>query len=426
MAAESDHKPSGPQLSKSRLAIAAIVATVLLLVIFESLIGERGTPPPSRWTDASLLSGTPIFVDDPAGGGMMTTDQVLTRFDNAPQHWLRKKEPGTFRIFCVGGSPTAGWPFHRRAGYPRFLQAILEDVAPGQKIEVINAGIHGFDTPRELGVVDELLGYQPDLIVLQTGYSDYQTWKFRQSSSTLNAWLILHSKIYNAFLSKPPDVPRSKVDQPLNAGEEARLYRDFSDQLAAFGKKLSSHHVAGAVLGLAFNDRYMEGNKLPTTIWPKLSALAKQAAEAQHLTFVDVGDVARNPEWMVDMMHPNLDGQRQVARRTAEALCSAKVLPAPCKLEKLRTDEVYAKALGLDDPEFVTRSDLALGEYFLVKNDEPRAERVLTEAEKTAPSPDFVFVTVREWNNSRLNAKLADIDRALGHPDRAERFAKLH
>jgi hypothetical protein len=114
-----------------------------------------------------------------------------------------------------------------------------------------------------------------------------------------------------------------------------------------------------------------------------------------------------------------------VARHTAEALCAAKLLPAPCQLEKLRTDEVYAKALGLDDPEFVTRSDLALGEYFLVKNDEPRAERALTEAEKLAPSPDFVFATVREWNNARLNAKLAEIDRALGHPDRAERFAKL-
>lgn len=97
-----------------------------------------------------------------------------------PHHWISKdarfaaeKPAGAFRVFCLGGSAAAGWPHDAEASYPGFLQRKLERVLPGRNVEVVNAAGHTYASYRVKVVFDEILEYEPDLVVLYTGNNEF-------------------------------------------------------------------------------------------------------------------------------------------------------------------------------------------------------------------------------------------------------------
>ena len=59
-----------------------------------------------------------------------------------------KKGPDTIRIFCLGGSASAGWPHHKEDSYPYYLSQALKEAFPQNKIEVIDVGAHTYASYR--------------------------------------------------------------------------------------------------------------------------------------------------------------------------------------------------------------------------------------------------------------------------------------
>jgi len=101
------------------------------------------------------------------------------RFVRTEHHWIPAGEqfvavkgPRTFRVFCLGGSAAQGWPHHPDAGYPRILEAKLRRLLPGWTVEVVNAAGNTYGSHRVRVVLDEVLAYQPDLVVLYTGNNE--------------------------------------------------------------------------------------------------------------------------------------------------------------------------------------------------------------------------------------------------------------
>lgn len=93
-------------------------------------------------------------------------DPVLEsrRERSIPQSFRLKKAPGTKRIFIVGGSVAAKLydgpgAFQKTAGGP-------------EKVEVLNCGMGAYDSYRDALVADEVLDYQPDLLVLLSGNNE--------------------------------------------------------------------------------------------------------------------------------------------------------------------------------------------------------------------------------------------------------------
>jgi hypothetical protein len=72
---------------------------------------------------AGLVSPGRYFVADSTGAaaGLLRTAPELTRLDNGTETFSAVKGPGKFRIFCVGGSTTRGWSFHKELSYPLLL-----------------------------------------------------------------------------------------------------------------------------------------------------------------------------------------------------------------------------------------------------------------------------------------------------------------
>ena len=57
-----------------------------------------------------------------------------------------QKKSNAFRIFVLGESSAAGWPYVPNASFPRHLKRKLELLYPENTIEVINCGISAINT----------------------------------------------------------------------------------------------------------------------------------------------------------------------------------------------------------------------------------------------------------------------------------------
>lgn len=84
-----------------------------------------------------------------------------------------KKDPRSLRIFVLGGSTTAGFPYHLHGSISEFLQDRLSVLLPDRRVEVVNFAMTALNSYAVLDYVRELRRYQPDLFVLYTGHNEY-------------------------------------------------------------------------------------------------------------------------------------------------------------------------------------------------------------------------------------------------------------
>jgi len=80
-----------------------------------------------------------------------------------------EKPKNGFRVFVIGGS--IGSLLQYDGDKREFAQA-LRAALPGRTVEVSNCGMPGYDTFREALIEQEILEYQPDLIVILTGHNE--------------------------------------------------------------------------------------------------------------------------------------------------------------------------------------------------------------------------------------------------------------
>jgi len=116
-----------------------------------------------------------------------------------PEEYFKKEKPKNgYRIFVMGGSTTAGWPYPRNIMFSRVLAQRLSDAFPDKYIEVINTGIAAVNTFTLLDFVDEILAQKPDAILIYSGHNEFygalgagSTQSVSQSRWMIDAYLAL-------------------------------------------------------------------------------------------------------------------------------------------------------------------------------------------------------------------------------------------
>jgi len=83
------------------------------------------------------------------------------------------KPPGTFRIFCLGGSTTAGYPYGYIGSFSTFLKERLFSTFPEKSIEVINLGLTATNSFTVLDFAPEVISAEPDLIIVYDGHNEF-------------------------------------------------------------------------------------------------------------------------------------------------------------------------------------------------------------------------------------------------------------
>ena len=74
--------------------------------------------------------------------------------------FLKQKPANGYRIFVVGGSTTAGYPYGNNLLFSRILQQRLKDVFPQRHIEVVNTAMTAINTYTIFDFLPEILERQ--------------------------------------------------------------------------------------------------------------------------------------------------------------------------------------------------------------------------------------------------------------------------
>jgi len=176
---QADPSPDAtPQKEKSRrtplwqAVLLPVVAILIFFLLIEGGLALIGVKPALQTEDpfVGFASNVPLFVPAP-GGRLETADNKLEYFNS--QSFPIQKAPGTYRIFCLGGSTTYGRPYNDTTSFSGWLRELLPQADNQKHWEVINAGGISYASYRVAHLMEELVTYQPDLFVIYTGHNEF-------------------------------------------------------------------------------------------------------------------------------------------------------------------------------------------------------------------------------------------------------------
>lgn len=85
---------------------------------------------------------------------------------------INKKE-NSIRIFILGGSSAAGYPFTPNGSFARYIKMRLELMYPTKNVEVINCAMAAISSYSLLDMMPGILEQKPDLILVYAGHNEY-------------------------------------------------------------------------------------------------------------------------------------------------------------------------------------------------------------------------------------------------------------
>ncbi len=154
------------RLAAILFAPAALVVVELILTLF-----GWGDPRLSEDPFVELESERPLFVLDDSGERYRTSPARTGWF--RPDSFRARKPDDEFRIFCLGGSTVQGRPFAIETSFTTWLEIGLRAAAPDRRWEVVNCGGVSYASYRLVPILEEVLRYSPDLVVIYTGHNEF-------------------------------------------------------------------------------------------------------------------------------------------------------------------------------------------------------------------------------------------------------------
>ena len=164
------------QIAWWKKLLYSLTAVGLFFVVLEGLLTVCGVRPLTESHDpyVGFDSTLPLFRAQTKAQGrvVLETSPNKRAYFNA-QQFSKPKPPGTFRIFCLGGSTTYGRPYEDRTSFPGWLRELLPAVDDRHAWEVINAGGVSYASYRVAAVMQELVEFEPDLFIVYSAHNEF-------------------------------------------------------------------------------------------------------------------------------------------------------------------------------------------------------------------------------------------------------------
>ncbi|MEX0719649.1 MAG: tetratricopeptide repeat protein [Balneolaceae bacterium] len=87
--------------------------------------------------------------------------------------FLREKPKNSYRIFAMGGSSAAGYPYSYNGTFSRVVDDILTDAMPEHNVEVVNVATSAISSYTLYDQVDEIVEQKPDAIMIYAGHNEF-------------------------------------------------------------------------------------------------------------------------------------------------------------------------------------------------------------------------------------------------------------
>lgn len=195
--------------------------------------------------------------------------------------FLRAKPARGLRVFVLGESSTAGFPYGYNGTFSRVVRDALRDVLPQDTVEVVNLGISAVTSYALYDVAGELLSQKPDAVLIYAGHNEFYGALGAGSTETVGAfpgfvrsYLGLQRRFRTVVLARdlalrlaaigaaPADSSKSLMQQmvredviPLGSPTYQRGARQFRENLEALLQRFHQAEVPVFVASLTSNLR---------------------------------------------------------------------------------------------------------------------------------------------------------------------------
>lgn len=98
---------------------------------------------------------------------------------SATNRAIHAQKGGRFRIFVIGESTPAGYPYNTfpqfqcPTSFANYLRAVLQYNRPLPDIELLNASCNALNSLNVLDLFTSLIRYQPDLVIVYSGHNEF-------------------------------------------------------------------------------------------------------------------------------------------------------------------------------------------------------------------------------------------------------------
>ncbi len=189
-----------PVLLKNLLL--SLGSLVVFFGLFEVTLKLIGFTPLVEIEDpyVGFSSGSLVFIE---GRDSLTGEKIYKTASNKKsnfntQSFKQVKDKETYRIFTLGGSTTYGRPYDDVTSFSGWLREYLKALNPSIDWEVINVGGISYASYRVAKLTEELVKYEPDLLIVYSGHNEFLEERTYGSIKESNAIL----REANTFFSK--------------------------------------------------------------------------------------------------------------------------------------------------------------------------------------------------------------------------------
>lgn len=246
-----------------------------------------------------------------------------------------RKEPGVFRILCVGDSVTFGyrvpvvWPdkpteYDRNwLPYPMLLEKELRAVNPNRQIEAIVMAVPGYTSHQGLAWLRRDIDWlQPDLVTVSFGWNDasFSDVPDRESIRTDwyvvgTRWLVDHSQAFahaTQWLREGKAKKNSNPPRPMARVSES----EYLNNISAMVNLANEHGARSLVIAAPYRD--LVTNPPEAKLMTQYRESLRKWSEQAQVPYVEVRELTEaahpsNQGWFGELIHPNHMGHRLIA-----------------------------------------------------------------------------------------------------------------
>jgi tetratricopeptide (TPR) repeat protein len=339
---------------------STLLAPVLLLLGFE--LAARLFVQGVEVDDAEvLLVGEPTFFERKRVDGVEVYEVVHAEaYRGRAIRIPVEKQPGTFRVFCLGASASAGWPHPASEIYSEYLAAALRHAHPERRIEVFNVSAHAYAAYRVRLIFERVIEFDPDLLILYSGNNEFiekrrylTEWHWLQRASSLVGRSQLARLLRRGLVAvlAPQSVLRAEQREHAETGLQSKLEQmavELRSDPAQF-ERVKRHYARS------------------------IRAMVEEAAQRDVPTLLLTVPVNLR-DWRPNASHNGLTGE---ARKTWESVYDG-ARSALARGQPRAASELFAEALSLEPEHAETHFLLArarelAGDPALAREDYVRA-----------------------------------------------------
>jgi tetratricopeptide (TPR) repeat protein len=149
------------------------LAILGLLVLAEALL---------RWHDPTLRSSLAEPITIGRTEWLRVNRGFLERYfplgipilpELKPTVFRASKQPGTFRVLCLGESSMFGTPYQVSATIPAMVRRKLRRMYPDRDIEVISLAASAINSHVIRDLAERSIGWEPDVVLIYTGHNEF-------------------------------------------------------------------------------------------------------------------------------------------------------------------------------------------------------------------------------------------------------------